>query len=294
MTDSVTQPLHALVRFGLNSPNALRLAGFYEQAFGATVQRSERQDERGFARWSGVQGGAARTVLQLGDSTLEFLEFDHPGRTYPKHLPPYDTRFQHFGIAVTDMRRAMERLGPIAGWTAISTEGPQTLPPSAGGIIAFKFRDPDGHPLEFLQFPTGKSPRRWTMQTRATLFRGIDHSAISVRQVERSVSFYQSLGLDVSARTLNQGLEQQRLDSVPNPFVDVIAVAPLIPTPHVELLHYRTLSRPSPESVEINDVVAARLTLSLREKNTDALYARGKLSQDPDGHFIEVLDKAEP
>jgi len=289
MTDSLTQPAHALVRFGLNSPNALRLAGFYEQAFGATVQRRERQQERGFSLWSGVPGGGASTLLRLGDTTLELLEFDHPGRTYPKHLPPYDTRFQHFGIVVTDMRRAMERLGAIVGWTAISTEGPQVLPPSAGGVIAFKFRDPDGHPLEFLQFPTGKSPRHWTVESGAELFRGIDHSAMSIRHVDRSIHFYQSLGLHLSARTLNQGLEQQRLDNVQSPLVDVLALAPLTPTPHVELLHYRTLSLRAPETLEINDIAAARLILSLRE-STGPRPLRGRLLQDPDGHFIEVLD----
>jgi len=292
MTDSIAQPVHALVRFGLNSPNAQRLAGFYEQAFGATVQLRERQGEREFDQWPAVQGGAARTLLQLGDSTIEFLEMDYPGRTYPNQLSPYDTRFQHLGIVVTDMQRAMQRLGPIAGWTAISTEGPQTLPASAGGVIAFKFRDPDGHPLELLQFATGKSPRHWTVKTGADLFRGIDHSAMSVRHIDRNVGFYQALGLRLSARTLNQGLEQQRLDGVPNPLVDVIALAPLIPTPHVELLHYRTLYRPAPETLEVNDVAATRLIFSLNE-DRGAQQVRGKLLRDPDGHFIEVLTKAE-
>ena len=243
MTRPPTKQVRALVRFGLNSPDALHLAEFYEKAFGAQVKSRERQTERGFARWAQVQGGAERTVLKFGNATLELLEFDYPGRNYPRDLSPYDTRFQHFGIVVTDMRRAMERLNSIVGWTAISTEGPQTLPPSAGGVTAFKFRDPDGHPLELLQFPTGKAPRYWKLTTGTAIFGGIDHSALCVRHVDRSINFYQSLGLQVSARTLNQGLEQQRLDGVPNPLVDVIALAPPMPTPHIELIHYRTFSR---------------------------------------------------
>jgi catechol 2,3-dioxygenase-like lactoylglutathione lyase family enzyme len=282
-------PARALVRFGLNSPNASRLVEFYERAFGARVESRERQDPHRFEEWSGVPGGAERTVLAVGSATLELVEFEHPGRTYPPELSPYDTRFQHFGIVVTDMRRALERLNAIVGWTAISKEGPQRLPPSAGAVTAFKFRDPDGHPLELLQFPQEHSSHQGTLEP-ASIFSGIDHSAMSVRDVERSVGFYQSLGFHVSARTLNQGLEQQRLDGVPNPRVDVIALAPFITTPHIELLHYRTSSRPTSKQTAINDTAAARLIFSSHENEES--HVRGKLLQDPDGHFLEVLKGA--
>ncbi|MGT2486969.1 hypothetical protein ACU4GA_15410 [Methylobacterium oryzae CBMB20] len=48
-----------------------------------------------------------------------------------------------------------------------------------------------------------------------------------------------SLGLTVAARGLNRGPEQARLDGVVDPQVDVIALEPPDPAPHVELLHYR-------------------------------------------------------
>ena len=35
-------------------------------------------------------------------------------------------------------------------FTTISRNGPEALP---GGVVAFKFRGPDGHPLELIQFP---------------------------------------------------------------------------------------------------------------------------------------------
>ena len=41
---------------------------------------------------------------------------------------------------------------------------PQLLPktiPNAAGIRAFYFRDPDGHPLEMLQFPPDKGDPKW-------------------------------------------------------------------------------------------------------------------------------------
>jgi catechol 2,3-dioxygenase-like lactoylglutathione lyase family enzyme len=282
--------VHALVRFGLNSPNTLRLARFYEQAFGADVQSRERQHARQFMEWAGVQGGAERTVLGLGDATLELLEFDHPGRPYPKELSPYDDRFQHFGLVVTDMRRAMERLSQAKGWTAISTEGPQTLPQSAGAVTAFKFRDPDGHPLEFLQFPNGKIPVHWKGHTSAGVFRGIDHSAISVARINRSLHFYEALGLHLAMRTLNHGLEQQRLDGVSDPQVDVIGLAPPRPTPHVELLHYRNICRPTHKNLASNDTAATRLIFSTDE---NAKEGTGRLIQDPDGHSLQVFDRVQ-
>jgi len=254
------------------------------------VQSRKRQHARQFTEWAGVQGGAERTILGLGDATLELLEFDHPGRPYPKELSPYDNRFQHFGLVVTDMRRAMVRLSQAKGWTAISTEGPQTLPQSAGAVTAFKFRDPDGHPLEFLQFPKEKIPAHWKDHARTGVFRGIDHSAISVARIDRSLHFYEALGLHLAMRTLNQGLEQQRLDDVSDPQVDVIVLAPPRPTPHVELLHYRSLFRPTHENLASNDTAATRLIFSTHES---AKESTGRLIQDPDGHSLLVLDEVQ-
>ena len=289
MNSVLTAPVNALACFVLNSPNAQRLGAFYEQAFGAELESREWLDEREIAPHEGVRGGAERTVMRLGDSTLELLEFEYPGRRYPENLSPYDTRFQHLGIVVTDMQRGMQRLNSVAGWTAISTQGPQTLPQSAGGVTAFKFRDPDGHPLEFLQFPERQSPRHWRVRT-GSIISGIDHSAMSIRDPERSIQFYQSLGLQTSARTLNSGVEQQRLDGVPDPVVDVIALSPSLSTPHVELLHYRIVTRPPVESLAMNDTAAVRLIFSRRAR-ANAPRISGQVVQDPDGHFLEVPDK---
>ena len=67
--------------------------------------------------------------------------------------------------------------------------GPQRLPdwnPNAGGIRAFYFRDPDGHPLEILQFPPDKGDAKWHAPSRR-LFLGIDHTAIVVADTEASL-----------------------------------------------------------------------------------------------------------
>ena len=73
--------------------------------------------------------------------------------------------------------------------------GPVTLPKSAGGVTAVKFRDPEGHPLEFLQFPPGANAD-W----KGAGIMGIDHSAISVGDVAASRRFYARHGLSEGGR----------------------------------------------------------------------------------------------
>jgi catechol 2,3-dioxygenase-like lactoylglutathione lyase family enzyme len=302
LSDPLPARVHALVGFGMNSPNARRLVSFYEQALGARVQRRARWDPHRFVRWAGIRGGAESTLLRVGESAIELFEFDHPGRPYPQELSPFDTRFQHLGIVVSDMQAAVEHLAQTAGWTAIS-EGPQRLPNAAGGVTAFKFRDPDGHPLEFLQFAAGNTPPHWRDTTSSAVHLGIDHSALSVADASRSVHYYESLGLTVSNRSLNQGIEQERLDGVTAPRVDVIALAPPRPTPHVELLHYHTTVRPLHDVPAGNDDAAIRLIFTAGHAGADATDAKDPgdpgdpgepnepgdaLIQDPDGHFLQL------
>src|SRR5919198_6386712 len=99
-----------------------------------------------------------------------------------------------------------------------ATSGPQRLSDwnrNAVGVSAFYFRDPDGHPLEILQFPAGKGLAKWH-DSRGRLFLGIDHTAIVVRSTERSLAFYRDLlGLPVAGHSENYGPEQERLNNVP-------------------------------------------------------------------------------
>lgn len=267
---------HALIRFGMNSPDALRLLRFYVQAFGAHLM------SRGTRAHAPL--GAHAIVIRLGDSSVELLQFDAPGKPYPDDLSPYDPRFQHLCIVVTDMQRAMQRLSQTVGWSAISTAGPQTLPDSDGGVTAFKFRDPDGHPLELLQFAAGQIPAHWQSTGRHDLYLGIDHSAISVTDAVRSLRFYASLGLHRAGQTRNHGPAQERLDGVPAPVVDVISLTPPRPTPHLELLCYHSATRPAHEAPAVNDIAATRLVFAAASAPGDA---EDCLIQDPDGHFLQ-------
>ena len=99
-----------------------------------------------------------------------------------------DPPFQHFAIVVSDMTAAYANLQVLQNWTAIS-RWPANSPPSSGGVTAFKFRDPEGHPLELLTFAPGPKSARWSLRSDNN-YLGIDHSAISVADTDRSVAFY--------------------------------------------------------------------------------------------------------
>lgn len=111
-------------------------------------------------------GGALRHALELGREALDIVQFDTAGLPYPRPLSPDDTAFQHFALVVSDMDLALAQLQGAPGWTPISSGGPQRLPLESRAVTAFKFQDPDGHPLELLRFPSkpfrriGRSARR--------------------------------------------------------------------------------------------------------------------------------------
>ena len=236
---------------------------------------------------TGLEGGADSLTLGLGDEVVELLRFDQPGRPYPFTHASTDLCFQHFAIVVTDIQAAYQRLCSVGGWTAISTDGPQKLPESSGGVTAFKFRDPDGHPLELLAFPDNKLPERWKSRPKSDLFLGIDHSAITVSDSWRSIAFYTALGLRVASRSLNTGSEQERLDAVRDAVVEVTALALAQATPHVELLCYR--SAPPGESIAFrsNDIAATRMVFEVDGWSSEDVTNPQALL-DPDGHHLMI------
>src|SRR5690606_16398048 len=126
---------------------------------------------------------------------------------------------------------------------------------NTGSVTAFKFRDPEGHPLELISFPPGVGAPVWE-KVRGEGILGCDHTAISVMNLDRSLHFYADLlGFRIASRSLNQGPEQDRLDDLPGCLVDVVALEPtIITTPHVELLHYRMPpGRPAASAIQASD-----------------------------------------
>ena len=280
MTVLAQKTVRRLARFVLVTQDAARLAHFYQQAMGFSRLAVGRHSESG--------AGADSITLMLGHELVELLQFDISGRLYPDAASASDLSFQHFAIVVADIGKAYQRLCSVDGWRAISTSGPQRLPASSGGVSAFKFRDPDGHPLELLAFPAGKSPARWRDPSDGELFLGIDHSAIAVSDSARSVAYYEALGLRVAARSLNSGGEQARLDGVSDPHVAVTALAPHEATPHVELLCYRSAAHHAEAALRVNDVAATRLIFEVDRHALERPPSRQTLI-DPDGHHLVLV-----
>jgi catechol 2,3-dioxygenase-like lactoylglutathione lyase family enzyme len=223
-----------------------------------------------------------QVTLHRGAQTLRLQAFQPEGAAYPAGALACDQMFQHFALPVVDIAAAYARLAPF-GVAAISTAGPQQLPQSSGGSIAFKFRDPDGHPLELIQFP----------QPSHT---GIDHSAISVTDVERSIAFYRDqLRLTIAARQMNAGLEQDRLDGLTDARVEVVALAPKQATPHIELLAYHAPPGRPTAPRAMNDIASTRLVLDVTGLPDPAVTLadgmRAALVRDPDHHALLLLER---
>lgn len=271
--------IQRISRFGLTTPDAAKLEQFYESAFGGYGGRHERISAADIGRVMAVRGGAERRTLRLGATVVELLQFDEPGTVHAPDPRPDHVAFQHFALVVADMARSLRRLSQVPGWTAVSTEGPQYLPQRAGGVIAFKFRDPDGHPLELLELPGDGAGSRIDAVLR------IDHSALSVADTQRSVDFYRAMGLRLISEGMNYGLEQARLDGVTDPRVEITALAPPYPEPHLELLCYATDASRGAPVLHANDVGATRLVIE-----SDSPVER--ILRDPDGHRLHLIPPA--
>ena len=274
--------IERLAGVGLTVSSLSRAEAIYRDGLGFARCGPEAQ---GDAASFGLRGRVRSLGMSLGAQFIELAEFEPAGQPYPDEADAADIRFQHFAIVVGDMAAAHEQVRQQPGFRPISTKGPQTLPPSSGSVIAFKFRDPDGHPLELLQFPAASQP--WGGAPPGAVWLGIDHSAIVVSDADRSIAFYtRELGMSVAARSHNTGPAQQRLDGLAHDSVDVIALGPAaVATPHIELLAYRTPPVPPDASARApaNDIAATRLLLEGRPPEG---IEPGRLFHDPDGHAL--------
>ncbi len=246
------------------------------------------RDALAFADDRDTRDGARR--LTLGATRLTIAPAAPDAAPYPGDVHGWSPLFQHFAIRVADMAAAYARLSSVDGWRPISTDGPERLPAESGGVTAFKFRDPEGHPLELIVFPD---------RTHGPLFAGIDHTAISVADIDRSIAFYAALGFVVGGRSLNGGVEQSRMDAVPGATVDVVTLqTPSNSAPHLELLHYRGEYDRASIRPSIDGDVAATRWIGIATKRTMAMApdeAPVASSRDPDGHrfFIGLGDDDE-
>jgi catechol 2,3-dioxygenase-like lactoylglutathione lyase family enzyme len=287
-----------------------RAESFYRSVlrFGS-LSRSPADPE--VLRALGSEGDAVELRLRLGEEELVLVQFESAGRNYPVDSRSNDLWFQHLAIVVSDMDTAYSQLRSSAGWQPISTEGPETLPASNGGVRAFKFRDPDGHPLELLWFPPRHGNPKWQERTRAAPsdepFLGIDHSALSVSSTRRSLAFYRSLGLSIAEQTVNSGPAQSRLDGLGAAHVRVTGLRPAGRAgPGLELLAYRPPGRAREDS-SVTDLSTEWTTLgAVMAGSADdasagpaaandrgrapALVKKIAAVSDPDGHRFVLVN----
>jgi catechol 2,3-dioxygenase-like lactoylglutathione lyase family enzyme len=296
-----------------------RSVAFYHAALGFTKVSERLVADRDHDYAIGVFGARVRSAtLQLGSETIELAQYLSPaGRPIPPDSRANDLWFQHFAVVVSDMDKAYAQLTRVP-FQAISS-APQTIPQTnaaAAGIRAFKFKDPDGHPLELLYFPPGKGDPKWQRATDK-LFLGIDHSAITVSDTQRSLIFYRDvLGLHVVGKGLNTGSTQEHLDGA---FGAVVRITGLRPEgaqgPGLEFLQYLTPAggRPAPVDAHPNDLAHVHVVLAvddiehvvdqLTRSNAafispgvvaaDALgFGKSALVKDPDGHAVMLVQRS--
>jgi catechol 2,3-dioxygenase-like lactoylglutathione lyase family enzyme len=235
------------------------------------------------------------------------------GRPIKERARSNDRSFQHIAIIVSDMDKAYAWLRQNK--VEYASSGPQRLPNwnrNASGIKAFYFKDPDGHPLEILQFPPDKGAEKWHRPS-AKLFLGIDHTAIVVGDTEASLRFYRDLlGMRIAGESENFGTEQEHLNNVFGAHLRITSLR-AGSGPGVELLEYLSPrdGSPFPLDEHANDVVHRQtvlITMSAEQAARDLLSARVNfvssgvianqkdelgyrtafIVRDPDGHAVEI------
>jgi catechol 2,3-dioxygenase-like lactoylglutathione lyase family enzyme len=313
---------------GFTTADAETTAGFFVECLG--FQRfSEPQmvDCGPYAELVGLPGARFKLLrLTIGAEVLELTEVldpgpgARPGRPIQADSLSNDRWFQHSCLVVNSMEAALAalQLAFSAGRITPISTAPQRLPDwntAAAGIAAYKFHDPEGHPLELLQFPPDKGEARWHVAAPGPLL-GIDHSAIGIADTAASCRFYRELlGLSAGGDGVNSGPEQDGLDGLQGTRVHITGHR--CPTgAGVECLDYRepTGGRPMPADQGIQDLAHWQLRLQVADLAAIAERAEafgGRLISpgivdledqagligatralqlaDPDGHQLQLL-----
>lgn len=314
---AATAGIEAVATVGLTVGDMDRSVRFFTQVLDFQKVSDVELLGSAYEKLEGVFGARMRVVrLRLGDEELQLTEYLAPkGRPAPVDARSNDRWFQHVAIIVSDMDQAYARLRQFKVQHA--STGPQLLPktiPGAAGIRAFYFRDPDGHPLEVLQFPRDKGDAKWH-RSGNRLFLGIDHTAIVVSDTRASLEFYRDvLGFRVAGESVNFGTEQEHLNNVEGARLHITGLR-ASSGPGIEFLEYVTPKdgRAFPPDERANDLVHWQTTV--RVPNADAAAAvirrgkfrlisplpvelpdttlgfrRGFLARDPDGHVIQLVE----
>ncbi|MGI4847728.1 MAG: VOC family protein [Janthinobacterium lividum] len=344
MTDPATPvtPSYRIAAISRNVANLARAIRFYCERLGFQPAGPVHAIEERYRKLLRLDFQPVMAVhLRLGSRHIELVEVGTAGKPVSISGNRVPLTFQHFALLCCDIDAACQRLfaaddAPHA--TAISRTEPGgdlpsaassakgcspaqhmqavQLPAASGGARAFKFRDPDGHPLEFIELP---AHAECTGGVDRSIASAIDHSAIAVANADASIEFYRrQFGFEVAARQRNLGAEQAQLDGLiqDRAEVDVVALHAKASKPHLELLDYlyprcaaattdssptdiasdrlvlRKMANPtlSPDSVAGPQSAALPAGTSLHPAGERQAAAEMQLIQDPDGHWLLVLD----
>lgn len=284
-----------------------RAVAFHTDALDFRVVDESNHRDRSWGQLMGVPELHSHSfTLRLGEDELELVAFDPPGAPCPR---PNDTGHicrQRIAIAVSDMDAAFNRLCGYS-FTAITEAGPQILPALYGGRRAYKFRDPDGHALELIEFVDAGSEKTWRRQ--AGLFLGIDHTAIDVADVKRSIDFYtRILGMTMTSSPHMPGAAREYVEPEHQKLASVIDVHCACCThPYLELISYPLpADNGSALSAHVNDICADRMIVEVDDLPSlvDALRAAhidvvslgpsptgahaAVIARDPSGHLLQL------
>ena len=308
--------IDSVERVGMTVSNMERSVAFFSKVLTFETVSDEEVAGSEYEKLQGVFDLRMRIVrMRLGGEEIELTEYLTPrGRPIPVDSRSNDRWFQHVAIIVSDMDNAYARLREHN--VEHASPEPQRLPDwnvAAGGIKAFYFKDPDGHPLEILEFPDGKGDPKWR-STNGKLFLGIDHTAIVVADTETSLHFYRDLlGLRVAGESVNYGPEQERLNNVFGARLHITGLrAPR--GPGIEFLEYLSPRNGRPATgIQGNDLAHWETTLAtadtspafdqfLRQRvflvspgvatpQGTSRFRKAILVNDPDGHAVKVIER---
>lgn len=319
-------PAQAVGSIGITVGDLAREANFFTDVLNFERVGVATEPSSALSRTTGLENARAKTArLRLGSELIELTEYESPrGVAFPPDSRGNDRWFQHIAIVVSDMERAHARVHEKM--VRHASKDPQRLPDwnkNAAGIKAFYFRDPEGHFLELIEFPSDKGDPKWRRLAQAdpnALFLGIDHTAIVVADTDASLAFYRDLlGLRVVGGSENYGPEQEALNNVPGAHLRITTLR-ADHGPGVELLQYLAPrdGRVFPADARPCDLIHWQTTLFVRStdltekslrtggysilsRNTARLQITetatasagaaeaALLVRDPDGHAIRFL-----
>ncbi|MCS5691975.1 VOC family protein [Cyanobium sp. FGCU-6] len=311
---------------GFTCSETTALAGWFERWLGCRRHAVVDHDADAYCALVGLAGARLRRqILAIGSEQLELTQVldggpHRPGRPVPADSRSNDLWFQHICLvvpAIDAVAPALQEQILARALLPISSEGPQRLPDrnsAAAGIVAFKLHDPDGHPLELLQFPPDKGDARWHQLAKVPVL-GIDHSAIGVSDPPRTARFYGDLlGLRHGGGGINSGPEQELLDGLQDAQVQIDAWR-ASEGMGIEALAYRvpTDGRPQPADFSAQDLWHWQIRLEVDDLERVAAgvgasgghlisggildlegclgenWSRALQVADPDGHRLQLV-----